>query len=100
MKHRIPGWSGSHEEEEPGYNYHMNIMIDEKTTEEYELAPFRRLGCTDLYQQLIEVALVALMDGNRNALALAIASILDNFGVEEKAIMKFLDLQIGKKDNC
>ena len=78
----------------------MNIMIDEKTTEEYELAPFRRLGCTDLYQQLIEVARVALMDGNRNALALAIASILDNSGVEEKAIMKFLDLQIGRRDNC
>ena len=78
----------------------MNTMIDEKTTEEYELAQLRWLGCTDLYQQLIEVARVALMDGNRNALALAIASILDNFGVEEKAIMKFLDLQIGKRDNC
>ena len=100
MKHRIPGWSGFRAEEEPGYNYHMNTMIDEKTTEEYELAPFRRLGCTDLYQQLIEVARAALMDGNRNALALAIASILDNSGVEEKAIMKFLDLQIGRKDNC
>jgi hypothetical protein len=48
----------------------MNAMIDEKTTHEYELA---QLGCTDLYQQLIECARVALMDGNRNALALAIA---------------------------
>ena len=78
----------------------MNSMIDEKTTHEYELAQLRWLGCTDLYQQLIECARVALMDGNRNALALAIASILDNFGVEEKAILNFLDLQIGKKDNC
>ena len=78
----------------------MNIMTDEKMTEEYELALSKRLGCTELYQQLFEYARAALMDGNRNALALAIASILDNSGVEEKAIMKFLDLQIGKKDNC
>ena len=56
MKHRIPGWSGFRAEEEPEYNYHMNTMIDENTAEECEFALSKRLGCTSLYQQLIEVA--------------------------------------------
>jgi hypothetical protein len=47
-----------------------------KTAEVYALTLYRPLGCTDLYRQLLAVARAALMDGNRCALASAIASIL------------------------
>ena len=69
-----------------------------KTAEEYELALFRRLGSADLYRQLTEIARAALIDDNRCALALAIALLLSNFGVEEKIIKKFMTCQLGNEE--
>ena len=75
-------------------------MTDKKTLEDYELALFRRIGCTDLHQQLLEVARAALMDDNRCALASAIASILNNLGIEEEVIKRFLSCQIDREEAC
>ncbi len=49
-----------------------------KTAEVYELTLYRPLGGPDLYRQLLAVARAAIMDGNRCALASAIASIFNS----------------------